>query len=79
MPPASHSCEVQPFGCAGGDFWDAGWLFEGRYYYCPQNLDFGAGQSYKDGIGQDLWQVWLAKVPAQKTLLVLDTCEGGSR
>jgi uncharacterized caspase-like protein len=50
---------------------------EGRYYYYPQNLNFASGQSYKDSIGQDLWQAWLAKVPAQKTLLVLDTCESG--
>src|SRR5215467_2324305 len=29
---------------------------EGRYYYYPQNLDFAAGQTYQNGIGQDLWQ-----------------------
>ena len=51
---------------------------EGRYYYYPQSLDFAAGQTYQDGIGQDQWQEWLAKVPAQKTLLILDTCESGA-
>ena len=50
---------------------------DGHYYYYPQNLDFAAGQDYKNGIGQDLWQEWLAKIPAQKTLLILDTCESG--
>ena len=50
---------------------------DGRYYYYPQNLDFAAGQNYQNGIGQDLWQEWLAKIPAQKTLLILDTCESG--
>jgi uncharacterized caspase-like protein len=51
----------------------------GRYYYYPQNLDFAAGQNVEQhGIGQDLWQQWLAKVPAQKTLMILDTCESGA-
>ena len=50
----------------------------GRYYYYPQNLDFASRQTYQDGIGQDMWQKWLAKVPAQKTLLIFDTCESGA-
>ena len=50
---------------------------DGRYYYYPQNLDFAAGQDYRNGIGQDLWQEWLAKIPAQKTLLIIDTSESG--
>src|SRR5262249_28087265 len=52
---------------------------EGRYYYYPQNLDFAARQTYQSGIGQDLWQEWLAKIGhVQKTLLILDTCESGA-
>jgi Caspase domain/WD domain, G-beta repeat len=51
----------------------------GRYYYYPQTLDFAAGQTVeRQGIGQDEWQAWLAKVDAQKKLLILDTCESGS-
>jgi hypothetical protein len=48
----------------------------GKYYFIQQDLDFSKGQTIEgDGIGQDLWQAWLAKISAQKTLLVFDTCE----
>ncbi len=51
----------------------------GRYYYYPHSLDFAAGQNVEQhGIGQDLWQQWLAKLPVQKTLMILDTCESGA-
>jgi WD40 repeat protein len=51
----------------------------GKYYFLQQDLDFEKGQSIeRDGIGQDLWQAWLAKIPAQKTLLVFDTCESAA-
>lgn len=49
----------------------------GRYYYYPQTLDFAANQSVEqNGIGQDKWEAWLAKIAVQKSLLVIDTCEG---
>ena len=47
----------------------------GRYFFLPQALDLSKGQSIEDGIGQDLWQAWLAKIPAQQTLMILDTCD----
>jgi uncharacterized caspase-like protein len=51
----------------------------GKYYFIQQDLDFSKGQSIeRNGIGQDLWQAWLAKIPAQKTLLVFDTCESAA-
>lgn len=51
----------------------------GRYYYYPQSIDFSAGHTVeKQGIGQDKWQAWLGSISAQKTLLVLDTCESNS-
>jgi WD40 repeat protein len=51
----------------------------GKYYFLQQDLDFSKGQSIeRDGISQDLWQAWLAKIPAQKTLLVFDTCESAA-
>ncbi len=51
----------------------------GRYYYYPQSIDFSAGHNVEEhGIGQDAWQQWLAKLPMQKTLLIIDTCESGS-
>jgi uncharacterized caspase-like protein len=51
----------------------------GRYYYYPQSLDFEANQSVEEfGIGQDKWQAWLAKVDAQKSVLIFDTCESAA-
>jgi WD40 repeat protein len=51
----------------------------GHYYYYPQTLDFAAGQAVEAyGLGQDQWQAWLAKIDAQKKLLILDTCESGA-
>jgi hypothetical protein len=51
----------------------------GKYYFLQQDLDFSKGQSIElDGVSQDLWQTWLAKIPAQKTLLVFDTCESAA-
>jgi WD40 repeat protein len=52
---------------------------EGKYYYLPQTLDFEGQQPLTEGgIGQEKWQVWLAKIDAQKTLLIFDTCDSGS-
>ena len=51
----------------------------GRYYYYPQTLDFAQGQRVEqDGIGQDAWQTWIARVAAQKKVLILDTCESSA-
>ena len=51
---------------------------EGKYYYLPQTMDFKGQQVKEGGIGQEKWQAWLAKIDAQKTLLVFDTCDSGS-
>jgi len=51
---------------------------EGKYYYLPQTVDFKGQQITEGGIGQEKWQAWLAKVDAQKTLLIFDTCDSGS-
>ena len=51
----------------------------GRYYFLPQDLDFAKGQTIaKDGLSQDAWQQWLARIAAQKSLLILDTCESAA-
>jgi uncharacterized caspase-like protein len=48
----------------------------GTYYFLPQDLNFEGGRTVmSDAIGQDLLQAWLAKIPAQKSILILDTCE----
>ena len=52
---------------------------EGKYYYLPQTLDFKGEQPLTEGgIGQEKWQEWLARIDAQKTLLIFDTCDSGS-
>jgi uncharacterized caspase-like protein len=51
----------------------------GTYYFLPQDLTFEAGRTVeKDAIGQDQLQAWLAKITAQKSILILDTCESAS-
>ncbi len=30
------------------------------------------------GVSQDMLQKWLAKIPAQKSILILDTCESAA-
>lgn len=51
----------------------------GGYYFVPQDLDFKKSQSIPhDAIGPDWWETWLAKIEAQKTLLIFDTCESAA-
>ncbi|TIX18967.1 MAG: hypothetical protein E5W97_29500 [Mesorhizobium sp.] len=51
----------------------------GRYYYIPQNFDPSQGDTWENKwIGQDQWEAWLRGISAEKQLLILDTCEGGS-
>jgi uncharacterized caspase-like protein len=50
----------------------------GTYYFLPRDLTFEGGRSVEDGIGQDTWQAWLKQIPAQKSILVFDTCESAA-
>ena len=51
----------------------------GTYYFLPQDLQFEGGQTIMSGgISQDMLQKWLAKIPAQKSILILDTCESAA-
>ena len=51
----------------------------GTYYFLPQDLTFDNGRTIENAaISQDMLQKWLAKVPAQKSILILDTCESAS-
>jgi caspase domain-containing protein len=51
----------------------------GAYYFLPQDLTFDNGRTIENGaISQDMLQAWLAKIPAQKSILILDTCESAS-
>src|SRR5262249_61705637 len=48
----------------------------GTYYFLQQDLITGGGRSIqKDAIDQAKLQRWLARIPAQKSILILDTCE----
>ena len=63
-----------------------GKTIDGRYYFIPQ--DFAAAGAttktaldaavVKQGIAQEQWQAWLARIPARKSVLLFDTCESGS-
>jgi|GEM_PF-3580877 len=56
-----------------------GLTVDGRYYFIPQDFRYRNQQSVvNDGIGQGQWQSWLASVPAEKSILMFDTCESGS-
>jgi Caspase domain len=51
----------------------------GTYYFLPQDLTFEGGRTVeKYAVGQDQLQAWLAKIPAQKSILILDTCESAT-
>jgi WD40 repeat protein len=49
------------------------------WFYIPQDFDLAKGHTIeKDAIGPGKLAAWLAKVPAQKSLIVLDACESGA-
>jgi hypothetical protein len=49
------------------------------WFYIPQDFDLAKGHTIeKDAIGPGKLAQWLAKVPAQKSLIVLDACESGA-
>jgi len=58
----------------------------GRYYFAPQDLRINGELIEKivdpavvdGGISQDLLQQWFAAVPADRSLILLDTCESGT-
>ncbi|MBY2985685.1 caspase family protein [Rhizobium leguminosarum] len=52
---------------------------DGRYYYIPRNFRYRDKSSFTaDAVGQDRFQQWLANIPAQRSILLFDTCESGS-
>ncbi len=52
---------------------------DGRYYFLPQDFHYRNAESIvADGIGQDLWQAWFARIQARRSVLLYDTCESGS-
>ncbi|MGD9922391.1 MAG: caspase family protein [Pseudorhodoplanes sp.] len=64
-----------------------GVTIDGRYYFVPQDVrvpdrDFSRASLDRIvssmGVSQDLWQAWLATIPAKRSLLLIDSCESGS-
>ena len=52
---------------------------DGRYHFLPRDFRYrGEEELAATAIGQEQLQAWLATAPAQKALLLLDTCESGS-
>lgn len=49
----------------------------GRYYFIPHDFAPNAPIA-KSGISQDQFQVWLARVPAKRSILLFDTCQSGT-
>lgn len=56
-----------------------GKTIDGRYYFLPQDFRYrNAASVVTDGLGQEIWQDWFSRIPAQRSLLLYDTCESGS-
>ena len=56
-----------------------GITLEGRYFFIPQDISAThVGAIREQGIGHAQWQEWFSMIPAQKSLLLFDTCESGS-
>ena len=52
---------------------------DGRYYFLPRDFRYrGEDALNETAISQEQLQGWLAQVPAQKSVLLFDTCESGS-
>jgi hypothetical protein len=56
-----------------------GKTMDGRYYFIPQNFRYdGPSSIVVQGISQEQFQAWFARIPAKKSVLLFDTCESGS-
>ena len=52
---------------------------QGRYYFLPRDFRYRGEEALKEtAISQEQLQRWTAQVPAQKSVLLFDTCESGS-
>lgn len=57
-----------------------GVTLDAQYYFLPYDLIYGDNDATirLHGINQEHLQRWLARVPARRSLVLLDTCESGS-
>ena len=52
---------------------------DGRYYFLPRDFRYRDSEDLtRTAISQEQLQAWIAQVAAQKSVLLLDTCESGS-
>jgi WD40 repeat protein/uncharacterized caspase-like protein len=52
---------------------------DGHYYFVPQEFRYQDETSYAQGaVSQEQWQKWISAIPANKSVLIYDTCESGS-
>jgi WD40 repeat protein len=51
----------------------------GTYYFIPQDFQPGLNKSVMtDGISQDTLNSWITKIPALKSIMILDTCQSAT-
>ena len=48
------------------------------WFFLPQDLNLGPQTVEKNGIGQDKWRDWFAKLPPGPSVVILDACEAGA-
>jgi len=52
---------------------------DGRFFFIPQDFTGTSLASIREqGIGHAAWQEWFSLIPAQKSLLLFDSCESGT-
>ncbi len=70
---------VQPHDVFVVYFAGHGITLDGQYYFLPQDLMYESDEAVRRfGMNQDHLQRWLARIPARRSLILLDTCESGS-
>lgn len=56
-----------------------GKTLDGRFFFIPQDFTGTTLASIREqGIGHATWQEWFSLIPAQKSLLLFDSCESGT-
>lgn len=52
---------------------------DGTYHFIPADFTFSGDDPVRqNAIPQNLWQDWMARVTARKSVMIYDTCESGS-
>jgi uncharacterized caspase-like protein len=76
---ADLGSKVQPRDVFVGVLAGHGKTKNGRYYFLPRDFRYEDETSIeKEGMDQDRFQAWFARIPARKSILLYDTCESGS-